>query len=187
MTLYLTTHSLKKADAPDGNAHVYVVVFTCDQDANGDIAGGWYQVGEIYEGRANIVGYNGEADGEGSFVTDNWIAYEKTYKVTENYSYTIANGTNIKTIAMNVDSFMIAEFQKMLNEAKDLIDDNRYAGVGIERVEIAYSDASKFYTFDANGNPIANPNVTQVQLCQVFRNLYEEVKLVQEKIEQLLQ
>ena len=185
MTLYLTTHSLKRADSSDGNAPVYVSVFTCNRDENGDQVGGWYQIGEVYEGYANIVGYKGEANGEGSFVTDNWLSYERTYTVTDNYSYYVPAGTTIKTLTQIVDQGMIDEFQRLLDEAKSIIDDTRYAGTGIEEVELAYYDAMDYYALDANGNPHAYVGTTRTQLCPSVRRLYEAIEVVKDKISEV--
>lgn len=185
MTLYLTTHSLQKKDSTDGYAPVYVTVFTCDRDENGNIISRWYKVGDIYEGRANIVGYKGESGGEGSFVTDNWIAYDRTYAVTDRYSYTVPAGTTIKTLTQTVDTQMIAEFQRLLTEAKAIIEDIRYAGTGIEEVEEAYLAASRYYTSDADGDPVANADTTRAQLCPIVRDLDASIQTVKEKMEEL--
>ena len=47
MTLYLTVDPLNRADQW---VPVYAVVFTCDRDANGNIVGDWYRIGDTYEG-----------------------------------------------------------------------------------------------------------------------------------------
>ncbi len=184
MTLYLTTHSLKRSDSSNGYAQVYVTVFTCDRDANGNIVSDWYKIGDIYEGQANIVGYKGEANGEGSFVTDNWIAYDKTYNVTDDYFYNVSAGTTIKTLAQVVDEQMISEFQSLISEAKAIIEDTRYAGTGIEAVEDIYGRASRYYTIDAYGEPIADRNTTRAQLCPIVRELEAGINTVKDKINQ---
>ena len=184
MTLYLTTHSLERADSADGYAPVYVTVFTRDKDAEGNNVGEWYKIGDIYEGRANIVGYKGEADGEGSFVTDNWVAYDRTYTVSERYSYHVPAGTTIKALAQVVDDEMIAEFGRLLTEAKAIIDDVRYAGTGIDEVEDAFWDAYRHFSLDENNNPVPDPNVTRAQLCPDVRALDAAIRTVKEKIEE---
>jgi hypothetical protein len=182
MTLYLTTDPLTKAN---GWATVYVTVFTCDRDENGNIVGDWYKIGETYEGEANIVGYNGEAGGTGSFVTDNWRSYDVTYSPTERYSYRIAQGTGIKDITRFVDQKAIDEFQRILNESKGIIEDLTYAGIGIEMIEAAYNDASKYYTVDANGNAVAKYGITRAQLLPSMVNLNHALTEAKEAIENL--
>lgn len=183
MTLYLTTDQL---DTAYGNAPVYVSVFTCDRDANGNIVGDWYLIGETYKGTANIVGYNGEQGGTGSFVTDNWVSDAATYQVTEEYEYRVASGTTIKTLVQTVDANMIAEFQRLLEEAKTMIDDVTYAGTGITVVEQAYEKAAPYFSTDANGNPVANPNITRAQLCPVIKELERNLNIAQDKIDEIM-
>ena len=182
MTLYLTTDDLNE---PYGYAPVYVSVFTCDRDANGNIVSDWYLIGETYLGSANIVGYKGENGGTGSFVTDNWKSDAGRYEVTENYSYYVAKDTTIKTLVQTVDQNMINEFQNLLNRAKAMIEDVTYAGTGITVVEEAYERASAFYTLDANGNPVANANVTRAQLCPIVRQLENTLNVAQDKIDEI--
>ena len=183
MTLYLTTDDLSTRN---GWAPVYVTVFTCDRDEDGNIVSDWYKIGETYRGRANIVGYNGESGGTGSFVTDNWVAETETYAVTENYSYSVADGTNIKTLVQTIDANMIAEFQVLLERAKAMIDDTTYAGTGITVVEDAYERASRFFTLDADGNPVADASVTRAQLCPIVKDLETNIQSAQDKIDEIL-
>ena len=182
MTLYLTTDPLNKAN---GRAPVYVSVFTCDRDENGNIAGKWYLIGETYLGNANIVGYNGESGGTGSFVTDNWVSDAGSYRVTDSYSYNVSAGQTIKTLVQTVDQRMISEFQRLLNDAKAMIEDITYAGTGIRVVEEAYERASRYYTLDAGGNPVAMANITRAQLCPIVRQLETNLKVAQDKIDQI--
>ena len=109
MTLYLTTDQLNKANT---NAPVYVTVFTCDRDADGNIVGDWYKIGESYIGKAPVVGYNGESNGTGSFVTDKWVSDAAIYNVTDRYSYRVNQGTSIKDLTRAVDQNAINELQR---------------------------------------------------------------------------
>lgn len=182
MTMYLTTDELNKKN---GQAPVYVTVFTCDRDENGNIISDWYKIGETYKGTAPIVSYNGTSGGTGSFVTDRWVADYATYKVTDHYSYTVEQGTNIQTLVQTVDDRMTQEFQSLLNQAKAMIDDTTYAGTGITVVEDAYERASRYFTVDANGNPVANSNITRAQLCPIVQDLEYNLKVAQDKIDQI--
>lgn len=182
MTLYLTTDPLS---TPNGNAPVYVTVFTCDRDASGNIVSDWYVIGETYKGKAPIVSYSGSAGGTGSFVTDNWVADAASYRVTENYTYTVSQGTNIKTLVQTVDARMTAEFQTLLNSVKEMIEDATYAGSGIAILEEAYESASAFYTVDANGNPVAKNGVTRAQLCPIVKSLENNLQVAKDKIDEI--
>lgn len=183
MTLYLTTESLDNAN---GWATVYVTVFTCNRDADGNIVGDWYKIGDTYVGRANVVGYNGEEGGTGSFVTDNWVADASTYTPVSDYSYTVAQGTTIKDLTQVVDRNAISAFQGLLDRSKAMIDDLTYAGTGIDIVERAYEAASGYYTLDAGGNPVANVDTTRAQLIPVMIDLDYALTEAQKAIDSLL-
>lgn len=133
MTLYITTNDLDKkiesgeyAGASDW-ADVYVAVFTCDKNSDGTYSD-WYHVGGIYDGIAPMVSYDGSTNGTGSFITDDWTPLQKTYKVTERYSYTIntSDGRNdnvedIREIMAIVDQAAITEYRTLLAEADEAI------------------------------------------------------------------
>jgi hypothetical protein len=190
MTLYLTIDPLKQAYS---NAPVYVTVFTCDRNAQGEIISDWYRVGETMLGNAPIVGYNGEEGKTGSFVTDNWKADSQTYRLTDQYSYSLSDGMTLKGlngttgIMTFVDQGAINEFQRLIIDAKAMIEDNRYAGMGILDVENAYERASKYYTLDAEGNPVANAGVERVKLCPVIVDLDRALTVAQDAIDKLPQ
>lgn len=183
MTLYLTTDPLTTAN---GLAEVYVCVFTCNRDAAGNIVGGWYRIGDSYKGLANIVGYNGEYGGTGSFVTDNWVSLEETYTVSSNYSYHVASEVTLKTLTQVYDYNAIASFQKLLDDAKAMIDDLTYAGIGITIVEDAYYDADAYFDLDAYGNPIAKQDTLRVWLCPIMKELNEALTKAQDEIDNIL-
>lgn len=183
MTLYLTTNGL---NTPNGSAPVYITVFTCDRDDNGNIVGDWYKVGDTYLGKAPIVGYRGESGGTGSFVTDNWTADGSIYSPTTNYSYSVASGTTIKDLTRVVDSNATAAFQQLLSDAEDMIEDLTYAGTGITIVEEAYSAAATYYTIDGNGNAIADRSVTRAQLIPIMTNLDYALIEAQKAIDAIL-
>ena len=167
MTLYLTTDPLTTAN---GRAPVYVTVFSCDRDSEGNLTK-WYQIGDTYIGTAPIVGYSGGAGGTGSFVTDNWTADAAVYAPISRYNYTVNNGLGIKAIIQAKDDAAVTELQRLLNESKEMIDDLRYAGTGITIVEDAYRNASRLYTVDASGNPIVKSGLTRAKIIPLMRSL----------------
>ena len=175
----------------NSNAPVYVTVFTCDRNAQGDIISDWYRVGETMLGTAPIVGYNGEEGKTGSFVTDNWEASSQTYRLTDQYSYSLNAGMTLKGlngttgIMTFVDQGAINEFQRLIIDAKAMIEDNRYAGMGILDVENAYERAAKYYTLDAEGNPVANAGVERVKLCPIIAELDRALTVAQDAIDKL--
>ena len=184
MTLYLTVDKLDKANSW---APVYATVFTCNKDANGNVVGDWYKVGDSYYGEANIVGYRGESGGTGSFVTDNWRSFASTYQVTEDYSYNVGAEVSIKTLMQTVDQSTIAEFQRLLVKAEEMIANPKYAGTGITVVEDAYKKAAEFYTLDANNKAIANQNTRRVWLIPIMNELDHVLGVAQDAIDKIEQ
>jgi len=182
MTLYLTTDPLTR---PNSNATVYVCVFTCDRDDAGNIVGDWYRIGDSYEGLAPIVGYNGESGGTGSFITDNWLSSAGSYSPSSNFTYYVGAGESLKALTQEFDQDAIDAFQDLLDEAKAMIDDTTYAGTGIEIIEQGYSRASRFFTPDENGNPVANPDTLRVWITPAIRDLAESIRRAKEEIDNI--
>ncbi len=160
MTIYMTPNDLDGVvDEGEYNdrryAEVYVAVFTCIaadgvQNADGTTTYNWYQIGDIYEGYCPLVSYDGnDSNGSGSFVTDDWIPIAKTYKVTENYSYSLKAGDgrtdnveDIKEIIPVVDVNAYNEFTRLLNMANKAVE---------------YVDAnSDYFDIEEYAEPVAN-------------------------------
>ncbi|MBR4013855.1 MAG: hypothetical protein IKJ00_06125, partial [Clostridia bacterium] len=74
MTIYMTTDYLTTWL---GEAPVYAAVFKQQTNPDGTVK--WVQQGEMYEGKARIVGYGGSIFGTGSFSTDTWTSTEVYY------------------------------------------------------------------------------------------------------------
>ena len=195
MTLYLTIDPLDRAGQ---YVPVYAVVFTCDRDAEGNIDGEWYRVGDTYAGEANVVTYNG-GNGTGSFVTDNWRADAATHTVVngynytvgkdkyslDRYSYSVGNDVNIESIVMAKDENARNTLQTLLNDAQRVFNSMEYAGTGITTVEEAYAAAWRCYTLDENGNAIVNPDMTRAEMLPSIRKLYAAVEMALLQMEAL--
>ena len=140
MTIYMTPNNLDgKIDSGEYDnarfAEVFVAVFTCNTsegvtNSDGTTTYKWYQIGDIYEGYCPLVSYDGgNSEGSGSFVTDDWIPIDKTYRVTENYSYDLTEGDgrgdgteDIKEILPVVDAAAYNEFTRLYGLANDAIE-----------------------------------------------------------------
>ena len=184
MTLYLTVDPLNVANSW---APVYTTVFTCDRDEAGNTISKWYKVGDSYYGVANVVGYNGEYNATGSFVTDNWKSNASTYKVSDDYSYSVEAELSIKTLMQTVDPTTIAEFQRLLIDAEAMIANEKYAGTGIVVVEEAYRKAAQFYTLNEAGKAIANNDTRRVWLIPIMNELNHVLTVAQEAIDKIEQ
>lgn len=185
MTLYLTIDPLDRAGA---YVPVYAVVFTCDRDADGNKTSDWYRIGSTYAGTANVVTYDG-GSGTGSFVTDNWVADRATYKLIDGYSYNIggdifnlssyshsvSQGMQIENIITANDANAVNTLKTLANDAKRIMDNHQYAGVGIDIVAETYEKYSYLYTVDANGNHSVRADLTIAQMSPAIVNLYNVV------------
>ena len=197
MTLYLTVDPLNRAGT---YVPVYAVVFTCDRDANGNQVSDWYRIGSTYAGTANVVTYDG-GNGTGSFVTDNWVADAATYQLIDGYSFRIngeaydlsayshriTNGVKIKDIVIATDATATRTLETLLNDAKRILDNQSYAGIGIDLVEEMYEKYADLYTVDGNGKHTVKADATIVQLSPALENLYRVVNDALIKMEALSQ
>ncbi len=199
MTLYLTIDPLDKAGA---YVPVYVVVFTCDRDANGNQTSDWYRIGSTYAGTANVVTYDG-GNGTGSFVTDNWRADAEQYQLIEGYSFNIkgesyqlpayvhdvARNVTIKDIVTVKDARAVNTLQTLLNDARRIVDNQDYAGVGIDLINEALDTVkakfSDYYTIDQNGNYIVSSDLTVAQLSPAITDVYRVVNDALIKMDEL--
>ena len=185
MTLYLTIDPLNRAGT---YVPVYAVVFTCDRNENGERISDWYRIGSTYAGTANVVTYDG-GNGTGSFVTDNWKADAETYKIIDGYSFDIngekfnlgayshnvAKDASIKTIVTAKDTTAVNILKVLLDDAKRIVENKSYAGVGIDIVNEAYLKYADLYTVDENGNHTVDANATIAQLSPAILNLHKAV------------
>lgn len=183
MSIYLTSDKL---NVSNGRADVYLAVFTCETDSEGNPIE-WYQIGEVYEGKAPIVSYDGTGGGTGSFITDDWTSNAKTYKVTDNYSYTIPQGDgrndgieDIREIIPQKDAAANNELLRLLRLGHGLINGDysseTLAGHAVVILKDAMADAEKYYTTttDINGNPTAASIIndpTRAQLIPIIKKL----------------
>ncbi|MBO5926599.1 MAG: hypothetical protein J6Q38_03470 [Clostridia bacterium] len=70
LTIYMTTSALTKQwYETSKTATVYAAVYSSNDDGDN-----WYRLGEMYEGKATIKGYDGNIFGSGSFDTDSWVS-----------------------------------------------------------------------------------------------------------------
>ena len=193
MTIYMTSNDLDRVvEAGEYNnkdyAEVYVAVFTCtnngviNADGSTTITSDWYQVGEIYYGYAPIVSYDGTSGGTGSFITDDWTTIKKTYKVTENYSYTINDGNGRGNGTEDIREVLSAKDAGATNELNNL--KNKAARA------IAYIDANPSYfnhsayipyveklreVFAKANNVVVDNNTTRADLISILKELENAV------------
>ena len=77
--MYFTVEDLKN---PGGSVTVYATTYTLGAD------GIWYQLGELYEGTAPKMDYNGSEDPyQGAFDLTQWQAVQKRYYIGDRLNY----------------------------------------------------------------------------------------------------
>ena len=172
-TLYMTTDVLDGKTTPE----IYAAVFTCDRNEDGS-CGSWYMLGEHYRGTATINSYDG-GNNTGSFDTGTWRSYAETYTPIDGYSYQLANNLTIQQVTQATDANAVAVLEQKLTQAKKILDDNIYAGSGMEALEktyFAYMDASDLYNVDANGNITVKDGVTRSQIVPHLQKIANALK-----------
>ena len=107
--------------------------------------------------------------------------------MTEDYSYSVDAGVSIKTLMQTVDQSTIDEFQNLLIKAEEMIDNQKYAGTGIEVVEEAYAKASAFYTIGPDGKAVANQGTRRVWLIPIMQDIDHVLQVAQDAIDQIEQ
>lgn len=194
MTIYMTSNDLDRVvEAGEYNnkdyAEVYVAVFTCtndgviNDDGSTNMTSEWYQIGEIYYGYAPIVAYDGTGGGTGSFITDDWTTIKKTYKVTENYSYTINDGNgrggngveDIREVLSTKDTNANNEFYNLRNRSSQAI---AYIDANPSYFEHAeyVPHVEKLRTVFAKANAIViDNNTTRADIIQILKELENAV------------
>lgn len=165
-TLYITTDELNRSMS---SAPVYAAVFTCNVLDDGSYSN-WYMVGDMYEGTAQVVGYEG-GESTGSFNTETWKATTKTYTVTDDYSYRVASGSTIQTATQATDSNATTVFRALLNDAATILNDNEYAGLAMVQLREAFEGAADLYTVSDNGTVTVNSGVTRSRLVPHIKAL----------------
>ena len=164
MVLYLTIDSL---DVPWGSATVYVMVFTCDSN-NGEKLSDWYKIGSTFVGKAPIVDYvTGWEPGVGSVRSTDGRTDAATYDLIEGYHFEIENGNDIDTYHMDGYSYSLDQglnlysaleawrtdsvpvMKELLRQAKQIVDNKKYAGEGINELSWIYE--KYYWMYDYSG------------------------------------
>lgn len=163
-TLYITVDSLTPGTRPT----VYAIAYSEGADAMGDL---WYQVGELYEGVANI-------DANGNIDYSSWIATHKNYEIADGITYLVGapNGDQydiMKTMeqlisAEDQDIFNMIDNVNIFKKAYDIIkkhpNSTDPAVIGLRN---AFYEAEKFYVNHNNG-----------QEFKVVRNKYTRAEII---------
>ncbi len=163
-TIYITVEPLTPGTKPT----VYAIAYSEGADSMGDL---WYQVGELYEGKANV-------DANGNIDYSSWIATYKNYEIADGITYLVGapNGDQydiMKTMeqlisAEDQDIFNMIDNVNIFKKAYDIIkkhpNSTDPAVIGLKN---AFYDAEKFYVNHNNG-----------QEFKVVRNKYTRAEII---------
>ncbi len=153
-TVYVTVDPL---DSPTGKAMVYAISYSCGAD------GVWYQIGQLYEGTANIVDYDTSDNVyQGAFDVSSWRATPNTYVVADGIEYKVAqtNGTQydlLKTIteimsAGDQEIFNKVDNSGLLKKVYDILRTNQHSDAPeIVNLRAAFEAAAPYYNNFNNG------------------------------------
>lgn len=178
-TVYITVDPL---DSPTGEAVVYAVSYS-----NGGVAdedGKWYQLGQLYEGAANIIDYDTESAGmQGAFDVYSWVATPNTYQVANGITYLVGQeqgdqydklkkleeimSTNDQDIFNDIDNCRI------LKTVYDIVHNSANANKsGFGALREAFYDAAPFYNIMNNGQEIkVARNCTRAEIIPYIMNI----------------
>lgn len=157
-TVYITVDPL---NSPTGQAIVYAVSYSCK--TSGADAGTWYQIGQMYEGTADIVDYDTSNNVyEGAFDVDSWIATPNIYEVGDNITYKVGyeQGTTydkLKTIeeiisAEDQEIYNKIDNSRLLKKAYDVLKANQYSDLPeVVNLRTAFENAAPYYNNLNNG------------------------------------
>jgi len=163
-TLYITVEPLTPGSSPT----VYAIAYSEGAAAMGDL---WYQVGELYEGTANI-------DANGNIDYSSWVASYKTYEIADGISYVVGapNGDQYD-IMKSMEQLISAEDQDIFNQIDntnifkkvyDIIQKHpNSTDPAVLGLRDALYSASKFYIIHNNG-----------QEFKVVRNKYTRAEII---------
>ncbi len=157
-TVYVTTDTLTAG----GTATVYAVSYTCGAD------GVWYQIGQLYEGKASVVNSNSKAVVD----VNSWIATEKLYVIYDGNSRVIeywvgktGSGTNFD-ILKTIEQIMSTNDTELYNKIdgsnifKDIYDilnsaENKYSDAPeVVNLRHAFEQASPYYEVRNSGKEV---------------------------------
>ncbi len=156
-TLYLTVDPL---DSPTGEAVVYAVSYSKGGEGNTDE---WYQLGQLYEGKAPLETYNDS--GKVAFDVEQWKASANQYEFIDGYYYKVGyeqgdQYAKYKTI----EELMSANDQNFYNDIDNsqllrkvyavVYNSANYNKPGYEGLRTAFEHATPFYTIHNNGQEV---------------------------------
>ena len=169
-TLYITVEPLTPGTRPT----VYAIAYSEGADNMGEL---WYQVGELYEGTANI-------DANGNIDYSSWIATHKNYEMADGINYLVGapNGDQydiMKTMeqlisAEDQDIFNMIDNTNIFKKVYDIIQKHQGStDPAVLGLRNAFYEASKFYVNHNNGQEfkVVRNKYTRAEIIYAIKNI----------------
>jgi hypothetical protein len=171
-TLYITVDAL---NSTTGKAMVYAVSYS-----NGGHAvteGSWYQVGQLYEGTANIIDTDPEAEGvQGMFDVSTWQATPQRYEVADGITYLVGQEQGDQYDKLNtLEQLMSTNDQDIFNDIDNtgilknvyniVYNSQNTSKAGYKNLHDAFVNASPFYNVMNGGQEVkVKRNATRAEI-----------------------
>ena len=159
--VYITVDPL---NSPTGNAIVYAVCYSCKPGTSE--SGGWYQIGQMYEGTAPIQEYD-SSNGtyEGAFDVSKWEATPNVYEVGDGITYKVGyeqgdQYDKLKKLSeiigsMDQDIYNDIDNSRLLKKVYDVLNYNRYSDLPeVVNLRNAFEAAAPYYNIYNSGAEI---------------------------------
>lgn len=177
-TVYITIDAL---NSPTGEAIVYAVSYSTGGVAS---TGSWYQLGQLYEGSADIMDYDTATPGmQGAFDIDSWIATPNRYEVADGITYLVGQEQGdqydkLKTLkeimsTNDQDIFNDIDNRRILKTVYDIVNNpSNSSKQGLLGLRDAFYAAAPFYNVMNNGQEIkVKRNCTRAEIVPYILNI----------------
>ena len=169
-TIYLTVDAL---NSTSGKAEVYAVSYSKGGATGGD---SWYQLGQLYEGTANVIDYSDEEGLQGAIDISTWEATPKKYVLANGITYLVGQEQGdqydkLKTLEQimstnDQDIFNDIDNSHILKTVYDIVHNSKNANKdGINDLKKVFENASNFYNVYNNGQEVkVKRNCTRAEI-----------------------
>ncbi len=179
-TVYITVDAL---DSPTGQAMVYAVSYSSGGTGG---SGKWYQLGQLYEGTANIVDYDTSTPGiQGAFDIYSWSATANSYEAADGIIYLVGQEQGdqydkLKTLeeimsTNDQDIFNDIDNKGIFKTVFDIVNSSSNTSKpGYAGLREAFYAAAPFYNLLNGGQEVkVNRNCTRAEILPYLEAIQE--------------
>ena len=170
-TVYITVDAL---DSPTGEAMVYAVSYSSGGTGG---SGRWYQLGQLYEGTANVIDYDTSTPGiQGAFDVYSWSATANSYEAADGIIYLVGQEQGdqydkLKTLeeimsTNDQDIFNDIDNKRIFKNVFDIVNNSSNTSKpGYAGLREAFYAAAPFYNLLNGGQEVkVNRNCTRAEI-----------------------